>query len=168
MTTPFPWPIVCASPQFASEKEREAVMSRHRVFLSVAMLLAAASIIAAETSHVPKSNTHKAVVSYVQDAAKVVEKSGPSCAMFGSADWTAGDYYIFVLGPDGKLVCHPRADMIGKPSDQIVNAKGDKVGDRIAKMGMADGKGWVDYLWPKPGQKTEESKSTYVMGVTGP
>jgi len=142
-------------------------MSRRWILVSILVCFTATIAFAAGATHVPKANTKKAVAAYVQEAAKVVQKSGPSCATFASSDWKSGDYYIFVVGPDQKLVCHPKADMVGKPYDQIVNAKGDKVGERIVKMGMAGGKGWVDYLWPKPGQTVEEPKSSYIMGVTG-
>ncbi len=145
-------------------------MTRSKVLLSVSacLIIAMAAIATASPSHLPKANTRDAVVAYVQDAAKVVQTSGPSCATFASALWTAGDYYVFVAGADGKTICHPRADLVGKPLSAIVNAKGDKVGEKILKMGTADGKGWVDYLWARPGKTVEEPKSTYVMGVTGP
>ncbi len=145
-------------------------MTRSSVLLSVTVCVvgAMAAVAAAPMSHLPKANTREAVVAYVQDAAKVVQKSGPSCATFATPAWKAGDYYIFVAGPDGKTVCHPKADLVGKPMAGIVNSKGDKVGDKIFKMGMADGKGWVEYLWSRPGKTVEEPKASYVMGVNGP
>lgn len=144
-------------------------MSRPRILLpAFVCLMAVAAIAAAPASHVPKTNTRDAVMTYVKDAAAIVAKSGPSCDTFASPRWRSGDDYIFVIGPDDKLVCHVRPDMIGKPQSAITNAEGDKVGERIAKMGVADGKGWVDYLWSRPGKTTDEPKSSYVMGVSGP
>ncbi len=63
---------------------------------------------------------------------------------------------------------HPNAALIGKPQNDIINSKGERVGERITKMNMGGGKGWVDYLWTRPGKTAEEMKSSYVMGVTGP
>jgi methyl-accepting chemotaxis protein len=144
-------------------------MNRSRILLLVSVcVIAIVAIAAAPVSHVPKANTRDALIAYVKDAAAIVQKSGPSCDAFASPEWRSGDYYIFVLGPDDKLVCHPKADMIGKLQSDIVNSIGDKVGERILKMGMADGKGWVDYLWARPGKTNEEPKSSYVMGVMGP
>lgn len=144
-------------------------MIRSRILLSlVVCAIAVAAVAAPAVSHVPKANTRAAVQAYVQDAAKVVQKSGPSCATFASPEWKSGDYYIFVSGPDNKSICHPNAAIVGKSMDQITNAKGDKVGERINKAGMTSGGGWADYLWARPGQKTEEPKSTYVMRVKGP
>jgi signal transduction histidine kinase len=144
-------------------------MTRSAVLLSVTACVvgAVAAVAAAPASHLPKANTREAVVAYVQDAAKIVQKGGPSCAAFATPAWTGGDYYIFVAGPDEKTVCHPRADLVGKSMGDIVNSEGDKVGDKIYKVGTA-GKGWVEYLWARPGKTTEEPKSTYVMGVNGP
>lgn len=136
------------------------------VSLFVASVVAVAAL--AATSHLPKTSTKAAIKAYVEQAADVVRKSGPSCATFASADWRGGQYYIFVLDADGKLICHPTASMIGKAADTIVNSKGEKVGAMIAAVGRGSGKGWVKYMWVPPGKTKEELKSTYVMGVTGP
>ncbi len=143
-------------------------MTRSSILLSITCVIGAVAAAAAPVSHLPKANTRAAVASYVQAAASVVQKSGPSCATFATPAWRSGDYYIFVVGPDGKGVCHPTASLVGKPMSDIVNSKGEKVGEKIDKMGMGDGSGWVDYLWKRPGKTTEEQKDTYVMGVTGP
>jgi len=143
-------------------------MNRSRILLLLSIcVIAIVAIAAAPASHVPKANTRDALIAYVKDAAAIVQKSGPSCDTFASPEWRSGDYYIFVLGPDDRLVCHPKADMIGKPQSDIVNSKGDKVGERIVKMAMADGKGWIEYFWARPGKTDEEPKSSYVMGVIG-
>ena len=136
------------------------------VSLLLASLVAATAL--AATSHLPKANTRTEIKAYVEEAAKLVRKDGPSCATFSSPAWTGGVYYIFVIGPDDKLVCHAKADMVGKTSASIVNAKGERVGEMISATGRGKGKGWVNYLWAPPGKTAEELKSTYVMGVTGP
>jgi len=126
------------------------------------------AVLVAATSHLPKTHTRAAIQTYVEDAAKVVQKSGPSCAAFASPAWRGGEWYIFVDGPDDRIVCHLKTDMIGKAPSSIVNAKGQKVGSMIAAKGAGHGKGWVEYSWTPPGKTAEELKSTYVMGVTGP
>lgn len=126
------------------------------------------AILVAATSHLPKTHTRAAIQTYVEDAAKVVQKSGPSCGTFASPAWRGGEWYIFVDGPDDRIVCHLKTDMIGKAPSSIVNAKGQKVGSMIAAKGAGHGKGWVEYSWTPPGKTAEELKSTYVMGVTGP
>lgn len=142
-------------------------MPRLQVYAFAATLVAT-SLSAAPATHVPKTNTRAAVQAYVEEAAKVVQKNGPSCAAFASPSWESGDYYIFVADAAGKTLCHPRKELVGTSIDAIVNAHGDKVGEKINRMAIGNGKGWVDYLWARPGKKTEELKSSYVMGVVGP
>jgi len=102
------------------------------------------------------------------NAAKVVAKSGPSCEKFKSKDWMDGDYYVFVTGPDDKLVCHPNASMVGKANADIVDANGKKVGLDLIAAAKKKGGGWVDYVWPRPGQTTPVAKSSYATQVKGP
>ena len=135
--------------------------------VSLLLLLVGAATLFAK-SHVPTSNTHAAIKAYVQSAAKVVAKSGPSCDTFKSKDWMAGDYYVFVTGPDEKLVCHPNPSMVGKANADIVDANGKKVGTDIIAAAKKKGGGWTDYVWPRPGQDKPVPKSSYSMNVKGP
>jgi len=137
-----------------------------RVFLLVLSLLVCASVVTAK-SYTPKSNTRDAIKAYVKSAAKVIAKSGPSCEAFKSKDWMAGDYYIFVTGPDDRLVCHPNASMVGKPNADIVDANGKKVGLDLIKAAKKRGGGWVSYVWPRPGTNKPVPKTSYAMRVKG-
>ncbi len=141
-------------------------MKRVSWILSVLLVFCVSAAFA--KSHVPKSNTRAAIKSYVQSAAKVVAKSGPSCDTFKGSDWMAGDYYVFVTGPDEKLVCHPNASMVGKANADIVDANGKKVGLDLIAAAKKKGGGWVDYVWPRPGQTTPVAKSSYATQVKGP
>ena len=138
-------------------------MNRLRILVPVFLCLVAVT----PALFYPKENTRAAVKAYVQQAADLVQKNGPSCDTFSNPQWRSGDYYIFVVGPDDRLLCHANASMIGKLSADIVNSSGDKVGENIVKMGTGKGKGWLEYTWPRPGKTVDEPKSAYVMGVTG-
>lgn len=117
----------------------------------------------------PSVNTRDAVMIYVNHAADIVAKNGPSCDTFSQPRWMAGDYYIFVVGPDNRLICHPNAQLIGKLQSDIIDANGMRVGDALGSAAAsAAGHGWVTYVWPRPGTTTPVSKSTYVTRVTGP
>lgn len=141
-------------------------MKASRIVSCFAVCVVATALLAA-TSHLPAANTRAAIRKYVEDAAAVVHKSGPSCATFASPEWRGHGYYVFVLGPDDKLVCHPNPAFIGVSQAQIVNGRGQKVGEMIVAKGKGNGAGWVDYYWVPEGKKTEELKSAYVVGVTG-
>lgn len=142
-------------------------MSRRHVSLILSLLLVCASTAFAK-SYVPTANTRDAIKAYVKEAAKVIAKSGPSCDTFKSKDWMAGDYYIFVTGPDERLVCHPNASMVGKANADIVDANGKKVGLELLKAARKRRGGWVEYVWPRPGQTTPVPKTSYAMRVKGP
>jgi signal transduction histidine kinase len=132
------------------------------------LLLVLCASTAFAKSYTPKKNTHAAIKAYVQSAANYVKKHGADCAAFKAGDWMAGDYYIFVLGPDGRAVCHPNTSLIGKPIEQIVDKNGKHAGELIAAAGKRKHGGWVDYVWPRPGTDNPVPKSTYAMHVKGP
>ncbi len=140
-------------------------MSRSHFSVGLALFLLAGCA----SSYTPRANTRADIVSYVNHAASVVAKNGPSCDTFNQPNWMSGDWYIFVDGPDGRLICHPNAQMVGRSNADIVDVNGKRVGDAITAAGISpEGHGWVDYVWPRPGQTTPVAKSTYVTRVTGP
>ncbi len=143
-------------------------MSRSRVFVGLSLFLLAACTSSAPMM-TPATNTRDAVVAYVNRAADVVAKRGPSCDTFKQAAWMSGDYYVFVLGPDDHLICHANTQLIGQPASDVIDVNGMHVGDAIvAAAATPEGHGWIDYVWPRPGTTMPIPKSTYVTRVTGP
>jgi cytochrome c len=141
-------------------------MSR-RLVLTI-MVISALATTAIAKSYIPKANTRAAVKSYVKFAASVVEQKGPSCDKFKGKDWMSGDYYIFVVGPDDKIICHPNESLVGKLNKDVVDVNGKKLGLEIVENAGKKGGGWTDYVWPRPGTTTSVPKSTYSMKVKGP
>lgn len=140
-------------------------MSRNRLLVLLVIVL----LVGCASSMTPRSNTREGVMAYVNHAADMVAKNGPSCDALKSSKWMSGDYYVWVVGPDGRLVCHPNAEMVGKSQDEIIDANGMRVGDALAAAGNSpEGHGWVEYVWPRPGQATAVAKSAYVSRVTAP
>jgi cytochrome c len=140
-------------------------MFRNSVSILLALFLAGC----ASSSMTPRAATRADLIEYVNNAAALVSKSGPSCDAFARKEWMAGDYYIFVINTDGRLACHPNAGLIGRPSSEIVDANGMHVGDAlVAAATGSEGHGWVEYVWPRPGQTAPVPKSSYVTRVTGP
>jgi cytochrome c len=126
-------------------------------------------LFACASSMTPRANTRDEVVAYVDRAAAIVAKSGPSCDTFKSSQWMSGDWYVYVQDANGTLVCHPMTSMVGKPASEIVDATGRHIGDELsAAAASTSGHGWVDYVWPRPGTTTPVPKSTYATRVTGP
>jgi signal transduction histidine kinase len=143
-------------------------MSRNHLPVVLALTLFAGCATSSKTM-LPAANTRDAVMSYVNHAADVVAKNGPSCETFSQPTWMGGDYYIFVVGPDDRVICHPNAQIVGKLQSDIIDANGTRVGEALGSAASsAAGQGWVNYVWPRPGSTTPVSKSTYVKRVTGP
>lgn len=144
-------------------------MSRKSVFVGLSLVLLAGCKSATSPMMTPATNTRDAIVAYVNSAADVVAKKGPDCGTFKQSAWMSGDYYIFVLGPDDRLICHSNAQLIGEPASSVIDVNGTHVGDAlVAAAASAEGHGWVDYVWPRPGTTIPVPKSTYVTRVTGP
>lgn len=139
-------------------------MRRHVSWVLSLLVCASALALATKT---PKANTRSEVKAYVERAAKFVAKNGPSCAALQSKEWAKGDYYIFVVGPDDKLVCHPSAALVGTSADKIIDKNGKKVGTMLDDVARKGG-GWVDYVWQRPGTTTPVAKSSYAMQVKAP
>src|SRR5690349_11927518 len=118
--------------------------------ISILCVLTLSATVAFADSNLPKANTRADIKAYVEAAAKVVAKYGPSCAEFAEKEWRGGDYYIFVTGSDDKELCHPNPKMVGKNASEIVDANGKKVGMALIETAKKGG-GWVDYVWPRPG-----------------
>src|SRR5256885_1324146 len=127
----------------------------------VALLLALFAFTALAKSYTPKKNTRADIKAYVESAAKYIKKHGADCAAFKSKEWMAGDYYIFVDGPDGRTLCHPNAAIVGKSPDEIVDVNGKKVGVAIREAAAKKNGGWTDYMWARPGTDKPVAKSTY-------
>lgn len=137
-----------------------------KVLVFILMVVGATSLMA--KSNLPKANTRAGVKAYVQRAAKVIAAKGPSCDTFKSSDWMSGDWYIFVIGPDDKILCHPSASLVGKDEAEVADANGKKFGAEIIAASKKKGGGWAHYVWPKPGTDNPVPKSSYSTRGKGP
>lgn len=135
--------------------------------MRVSILIAASCIVACATRHTPARATRAEVVEYVNRAAAIVAAKGPdACTTLQQPAWFADDWYIFVLDGEGRTLCHPaRPEMTGNLLHDLVDANGKHFGDEFMTAARQGG-GWVDYVWPRPGETVPTPKSTYVVRVT--
>ncbi len=80
------------------------------------------------------------------------------------------DSYVFALKADNaETVSHPiKPNLIGKNLLHVKDKNGVMLFAEFAKIGTsASGKGWVHYVWPKPGEKAPSSKHSYIEKVPG-
>ena len=54
----------------------------------------------------------------------------------------------------------------GRNVSRFKDANGKPFFQKFTKTVQSKGSGWVDYMWPKPGQKQPAQKWSYVKAVT--
>ncbi|SFU27333.1 cache domain-containing protein [Pseudoduganella namucuonensis] len=73
------------------------------------------------------------------------------------------DLYIFVIDMTGlEWANGANQKIVGKNVLDLKDAEGKTMVKSFIELAKGKGKGWVDYKWPNPIQKTVESKSTYL------
>lgn len=73
------------------------------------------------------------------------------------------DLYIFVIDMTGlEWANGANQKIVGKNVLDLKDAEGKMMVKSFIDLAKSKGKGWVDYKWPNPVQKTVESKSTYL------
>ncbi|GAB4311758.1 MAG: hypothetical protein Kow0019_10320 [Methanobacteriaceae archaeon] len=103
------------------------------------------------------------IVSDVNAAVKLVESEGESSfSEFYSSKWFKGDEYIFIWQSDGlRVVYPPEPSGVGKNMSDLKDYDGKPIGklfiDTAEKV-----EGWVEYRWPKPGEKNPSTKLTFI------
>jgi len=109
------------------------------------------------------------VVEQVDDAADLLETMG-EVAFETLRDKSAGyrfyDAYVFVM--DKKGVQHVNAGFPENEGQNLLDLKdpdGKVIGREILALLDKHESGWVDYLWPRPGDTRPVRKSTYVRKV---
>lgn len=80
----------------------------------------------------------------------------------GNKDWHKKDLYVFAYSMDGVSMAHGANEkLIGKNLLDMKDPTGKPL-IRDLRDTAAKGGGWVDYEWPHPETKKNESKASYV------
>ena len=134
--------------------------------MRVGLYVAALALTACATRYTPGAATRGEIEAYVKRAATIVATGGGNaCTTLQQPAWFAGEWYIFVLDGEGRTICHPaRPQMVGNLLNDLVDANGKRFGDEFMSAAQRGG-GWVDYVWPQPGESIPTPKSTYVMPI---
>lgn len=90
----------------------------------------------------------------------ISEKTGPFV-------WK--DSYVFCISMETyAVIAHPVIPaLIGKNMMSTKDVNGKLFFAEFQNVASGAGSGWVDYMWPKPGEKEPSPKSTYVYKVPG-
>ena len=117
----------------------------------------------------PASPKAQEIEALVNKAAALVDAEGKTAfsefRMKGS-EWLHGDTYLFGYDLKGNVLLNPAL-----PAREGTNVSGQKDAngklfhDAIIRTAETEGSGWVDYMFPKPGQKQPSQKWAFVKAV---
>ena len=117
----------------------------------------------------PTSERAKQIEALVNKAAALIESKGK--AIFPElrkkdSEWFHGDTYLFVYDLKSNVLLNPAFPAReGTKVTGQKDANGKLFHDAIIQMAETKGSGWVDYMFPKPGQTQPSQKWTYVKAV---
>src|SRR3989454_12795543 len=115
--------------------------------------------------------TSQEVVAKVKEAASKLSKTG-DLAQFNQkqSPWVWKDTYIFAVDCDKKVIAaHPiKPELVGQ---DIMSIK-DTRGNNVFPEGWCDAAKkpsgvWIEYWWPKPGEKEGSRKLSYSLSAKG-
>jgi hypothetical protein len=148
---------------------REAVMNEKVLLLVVALLFAGASPVFSQQAP-PQSEHAKQTEVLVNKAAALVDKDGKSAFVEfrkKNSEWFHGTTYLFAYDLKGNVLLNPAfPEREGTNVTGQKDAKGKLFHNEIIKTAETKGAGWVDYMFPKPGQTEPSQKWAYVRKVT--
>lgn len=109
------------------------------------------------------------VVDMVENAAAEVEQNRETAfAHFHdpTGPYRVKDAYIFVINPAGVELVNPAfPNLEGRNLLNQKDAQGKPMIQEMLNVAQTSGSGWVNYMWPKPGESIPTQKSAYVRKV---
>lgn len=106
------------------------------------------------------------VVDMVRDAVGLVEELGPAAFPHfhdPTGRFRAKDAYIFVFDSSGIELVNPAfPDLEGRDLTDLKDSHGKLLVQEMLAVVGRQGSGWVDYMWPRPGESASTRKSTFV------
>jgi len=145
-------------------------MNRTVAFLGTALFagVLGTTMAIARTSP-PSSPKAREVEALVNKAAVLVDAKGKAAFSEFRAkgsEWFHGDTYLFAYDLKGNVLLNPAF-----PAREGTNVSGQKDAngklfhDAIIRTAQTEGSGWVDYMFPKPGQSQPSQKWAFVRAV---
>ena len=114
----------------------------------------------------------KQIVALVEKAAALTESKGnaafPEFQEKGS-EWLKGETYIFIADMNGTILMHPaNPELETKSILDMKDANGKTFMREFVETAKTKGSGWVEYMWPKPGEKKPSKKLSYIKRAKMP
>lgn len=109
------------------------------------------------------------VVDAVMQAVGALEKNGKAAFQLfhdPTGPFIAKDAYIFVADMDGVELVNPAFPNIeGRKLLDLSDTNGKFLYQEMIRLVKTQDSGWIDYMWPKPGESVSTRKSAFVKGV---
>ncbi|TSA26635.1 MAG: hypothetical protein D4R67_07420 [Bacteroidetes bacterium] len=110
------------------------------------------------------------VTETVDEAADLMVAEGDSAAFIAmrekSSPFLFQNNYVFVMDSAYILVVDPPfPDLEGTNVYEYKDSNGKYLFQEFMQVANEQGSGWVDYMWPKPGDTIPSSKSSYIRSV---
>jgi len=117
----------------------------------------------------PQSDEAKQTMALVDQAASLLQSKGTEAfTEFRKKDskWLIDDTYIFVLNMNAILLLDPiKPELEGKNIIDLKDFNGKAHVQEMIETAKTQGSGWIDYMWPKPGESKPSKKSSYIKKV---
>ena len=157
----------------ATKSHRYPSSPRHLLRIDIIRIALVAGGLAAATaiaqSSPPASPRAREVEALVNNAAVLIDANGKAAfSRFRAkgSEWFHGDTYLFAYDLKGNVLLNPAF-----PAREGTNVSGQKDAtgklfhDAIISTAASKGSGWVDYMFPKPGQTQPSQKWAFVKAV---
>ena len=141
--------------------------------LSSVLVCAVILLFARSSVHAGEKATAQEVIQKVSEAVEYISKAGESCFKeFNDPNgkWVWGGTYVFIMkcDPFPSLVTHPiKPKLIGKDLSKLKDKTGNYFFIQLCEVTKMPKGGWVEYLWPKPGEKKASRKLSFCRQIPG-
>src|SRR5215470_9270502 len=145
--------------------------TRNRILRLIAVLvLALVPSAALGQTAPPDSPRARKIVALVEKAATLVNARGKSAFdefRKKGSEWFDGQTYLFSYDDKANVLLNPAfPKREGTNVSGQTDANGKRFHDLMLETARTKGSGWVDYMFPKPGQTAPSHKWSYVKRIT--
>ncbi len=109
------------------------------------------------------------IVDQVERAVEMVKRKGRAAfdvLRDKTSEFIFGEVYVFVLDEHGTELVNPASpELEGQSTLDYQDPTGQFVTREMINMLKSREAGWINYMWPKPGETTPSRKSAYIQRV---
>lgn len=143
-------------------------MLKQMVICAMLINLAMADLATAQQAP-PASDKARQIETLVNKAAALIDSKGKAAFpefRVKDSEWFHGDTYLFVYDLKSDVLLNPAFPAReGTKVTGQKDANGKLFHDAMIRTAETKGSGWVDYMFPKPGQTQPSQKWAYVKAV---